>query len=471
MLTLIILLVMNYNSFAQEVERTFNPLSGSFGIMIDGGVALPLTDFKNEISFPVIRGGLEYFFPTSSPHAFGLRAMVGYNHLQGKRPDNKPHYPIDFKNNITDAKFGLVYAAGTGNVIPYLSGGLNYPISYSDYNPEKKLAWFGELGFKIFVADNLTLNLSGTLNATGVNDVDGRKRIPPDVRPTTDLDDYYGTAQLGLALLVGAQRDSDGDGVYDDEDMCPNTPIGVKVDEFGCPLDGDKDGVPDYLDRCPDTPTGVQVDAEGCPVDSDNDGVADYLDKCPNTPKNIKVDRNGCPVDTDGDGVADYLDKCPDTPKDVKVDEEGCPVDSDGDGVPDYLDKCADTPKGTKVDNHGCPEVTEPFKVTVYFGFDKSNLTKEATAELNGAISFMKQNPEAMFALEGHTCWIGPESYNMKLSEKRASSVFEYLAKEGIDKQRLQKKWFGETMPSADNKTKEGRKLNRRTVVIQIMEK
>ena len=58
--------------------------------------------------------------------------------------------------------------------------------------------------------------------------------------------------------------DSDGDGVYDDKDQCPNTPIGVKVDSVGCPLDTDGDGVYDYLDKCPGTPTGATVDERGC---------------------------------------------------------------------------------------------------------------------------------------------------------------------------------------------------------------
>jgi OOP family OmpA-OmpF porin len=58
--------------------------------------------------------------------------------------------------------------------------------------------------------------------------------------------------------------------------------------------------------------------------DSDGDGVADHLDKCPNTPKGCKVDAVGCPIDTDGDGVADCFDKCPDTPKGLVVDETGC---------------------------------------------------------------------------------------------------------------------------------------------------
>ena len=60
------------------------------------------------------------------------------------------------------------------------------------------------------------------------------------------------------------------------------------------PMDSDGDGVPDNVDRCPDTPKGVTVDAKGCPLDTDGDGVADYLDKCPNTPKGATVDARGC---------------------------------------------------------------------------------------------------------------------------------------------------------------------------------
>jgi OOP family OmpA-OmpF porin len=88
--------------------------------------------------------------------------------------------------------------------------------------------------------------------------------------------------------------DSDGDGVIDSLDQCPDTPQGVVVDSRGCPLDTDGDGVPDYLDKCPDTPQGVTVDPQGCPLDSDSDGVYDYLDQCPNTPIGARVDVRGC---------------------------------------------------------------------------------------------------------------------------------------------------------------------------------
>lgn len=61
-----------------------------------------------------------------------------------------------------------------------------------------------------------------------------------------------------------ALEDSDGDGVYDKKDKCPNTPRGVKVDVFGCPIDSDRDGVANYLDQCPNTPLGASVDLRGC---------------------------------------------------------------------------------------------------------------------------------------------------------------------------------------------------------------
>lgn len=70
-------------------------------------------------------------------------------------------------------------------------------------------------------------------------------------------------------LLGGLMvKDSDGDGVPDDKDQCPDTLRGVKVDGRGCPLDSDKDGVPDYKDQCPGTPIGIKVDDKGCPIPS-----------------------------------------------------------------------------------------------------------------------------------------------------------------------------------------------------------
>jgi len=58
-------------------------------------------------------------------------------------------------------------------------------------------------------------------------------------------------------------EDSDGDGVKDADDLCQDTPEGIKVNGKGCPKDTDKDGVPDYLDKEPETLHGLPVDDNG----------------------------------------------------------------------------------------------------------------------------------------------------------------------------------------------------------------
>lgn len=61
--------------------------------------------------------------------------------------------------------------------------------------------------------------------------------------------------------------------------------------------DSDGDGVPDHLDLCPDTPEGSTADENGCQVpDSDEDGVPDSIDQCPNTPAGASVNEVGCEI-------------------------------------------------------------------------------------------------------------------------------------------------------------------------------
>ena len=186
--------------------------------------------------------------------------------------------------------------------------------------------------------------------------------------------------------------DSDGDGVPDSQDQCPDTPLGESVYEDGCSAsqrDFDGDGVSDDIDLCPFTPAGADVDANGCSAsekDSDDDGVTDDLDLCPNTPAGESVDANGCSDsqrDTDGDGVTDDLDQCPDTPAGESVDADGCSAsqfDSDGDGVTDDLDQCPDTPAGTEVDEFGCP-----------FYIDTDGNFTISWAPISGAIQYILQ--------------------------------------------------------------------------------
>ena len=279
--------------------------------------------------------------------------------------------------------------------------------------------------------------------------------------------DVYGQHWLGLVFSLGGSKDSDGDGVPDKIDKCPDTPAGAKVDAAGCPVDSDGDGVPDYLDKCPNTPAGVSVDASGCPIDSDGDGVPDYMDKCPDTPAGVAVGASGCPKDSDGDGVPDNLDKCPDTPKDVQVDANGCPLDRDGDGVPDYLDKCPDVP-GIAA-NKGCPEIKAETKKIfakalqgIQFESGKDVIKKSSNAILNEVVKVMNENPSYNLEINGHTDNKGAAAMNLNLSQRRAEAVMTYLTKHGVDASRQSAKGYGLTMPVADNATAEGRAKNRR---------
>jgi len=103
----------------------------------------------------------------------------------------------------------------------------------------------------------------------------------------------------------------------------------------------------------------------------------------------------------------------------------------------------------------------------INFDFDKSNIKPEFTPVLDEGVDILKANPDVKVVIGGHTDSIGTPEYNQKLSERRAQSVLDYFAKKGIDKNRMKAVGYGEAKPIADNKTKEGRALNRR-VELQV---
>lgn len=208
------------------------------------------------------------------------------------------------------------------------------------------------------------------------------------------------------------------------------------------------------------------------PVDTDGDGVFDPADQCPNTPPGTAVDAVGCPLppaDTDGDGVLDTLDQCPATPVGDKVDERGCTIvvpvgnpDLDGDGVLNAADQCPDTPAGFKVDGVGCMVEQTVALQSVNFEFGSDALTAEAKAILDGIAKSLAAQTAVKVQVTGHTDSLGPQSYNLTLSQKRAKSVVAYLSSVGVDAARLTSEGEGEFAPVASNDTEEGRAKNRR---------
>ncbi len=230
-------------------------------------------------------------------------------------------------------------------------------------------------------------------------------------------DDVDKCPDLAGRKQFGGCPDSDTDGIGDADDSCPDVE-GLQALN-GCP-DSDADGVADIVDNCPDTP-GT---ANGCP-DADADGIADADDQCPDIPgqksylgcpediedvataemeftakgvedadgdgfsaadddcPDMAGPVNGCP-DADGDGVVDKFDACPNAVGDLA----GCP-DSDADGIADYKDSCPDR-KGS-ASNFGCPEANVASSSNDVYGntytdsYTNTSITKKALTLMEDA--------------------------------------------------------------------------------------
>lgn len=100
----------------------------------------------------------------------------------------------------------------------------------------------------------------------------------------------------------------------------------------------------------------------------------------------------------------------------------------------------------------------------IQFEYDSAKILPVSHDLLNEVASTIKQNPQIKkLEIQGHASSEGEDDYNLKLSDKRAKSVMEYLTKTaGIDKTKLTSKGYGESQPIASNDTDEGREKNRR---------
>lgn len=176
--------------------------------------------------------------------------------------------------------------------------------------------------------------------------------------------------------------------------------------------------------------------------DTDGDGVPDYLDKEVNTPVGARVSSNGITMDSDSDGTPDHLDKCPFVPGPAST--NGCPVEEVKDEI-DYLKKA----------------INEGY-LNVYFAFDSDKPLAYSIGSANYISNFLKRNPGAKIEIKGYADELGPEDYNIKLSERRAKTVYELLISSGIEPTRLTFKGYGEDT-SVDKASQDARQMARRT--------
>lgn len=83
----------------------------------------------------------------------------------------------------------------------------------------------------------------------------------------------------------------------------------------------------------------------------------------------------------------------------------------------------------------------------IYYDFDKWNIRKESEQELGKLLGFMQENGDAVVEIGSHTDSRAPFDYNIRLSQRRAQSVVDWLIGRGIDKSRLNPKGYGESQP------------------------
>jgi OOP family OmpA-OmpF porin len=390
---------------------------------------------------PYVLGGVNVLFPKEKDLA--VEVPLGIGAAFKVHPQVYLNWQSDYRLSVSNWEshlqhsFGFIYMLGNKKMDKKTEAQMMKPDSDGDGIPDEL---------------DLCPSQAGLAKFSGCPDTDGdgiedNKDSCPELK--------------GLKELNGCP-DSDGDGVSDNEDECPN--VKGTLSNKGCPdSDIDGDGVPDKSDHCPDK-AGL-VNLFGCP-DSDGDGISDKDDRCPNTP-GTKA-KGGCPdskKDADNDGIDDEQDECPFTAGLIQY--KGCP-DTDGDGIQDKLDSCPNSPGPAS--NKGCPviekedrEVLDFAMRAVQFDLGKATLKNESFSILDKIGKVMRKYDAYNLAIGGHTDNTGSPAFNLNLSEKRAKICYEYLISRGIDASRLSYTGYGATKPISENRTENGRYLNRRT--------
>lgn len=136
-------------------------------------------------------------------------------------------------------------------------------------------------------------------------------------------------------------------------------------------------------------------------------------------------------------------------------------IDADQDNVRNTEDDCPDSEPNILVDSAGCAALDGVIE-GLDFNLGDHRLTKNSRAVLAELLAEMELHPTAVVAISAHTDNRGSAAANLELSKRRVMSVVRYLVANGIESTRLKPFGYGESRPRAQNRTAEGRALNRR---------
>ncbi len=477
--------------FAQPAKKVQHSFNDNIVLTLGGGLAQGQTDYLDTKWGLNFQGSLEYFFSTTGKSIFSLRLGGGYSQIEGKV--NLVSAPESYKTQLFNGAFGATYNYNFENkVFPYIYGGLSYIFYYPKLsgphvknnplvvidNTENSLAFESELGVRILLSR--TVSLTGGL---------GFHFLTSDnldfLIVNTSNNDFYLSSFVGLSFSLFTEKDSDGDGYYDNEDQCPNEAEDFDgfQDYDGCPdLDNDNDGIPDISDACPNKAEDKDgyMDEDGCPdLDNDNDGIPDVKDLCPNQPedKDGFEDSDGCPdLDNDKDGIPDNIDQCPNEPETFNgyKDSDGCPDIAPKVEIPKPVKKPKPKTK-QKTKNKQKPKkvnINAPSQFLLHgesiFIGRTSTIRSQAYSELNKIAQIIKKYPSTRWRIEGHMDNQGTPEQIRTISIKRARAVYNYFVSKGIPGSRLQVVGMGDSVPLTSNSTAYGRMRNRRIVIVRI---
>lgn len=141
-----------------------------------------------------------------------------------------------------------------------------------------------------------------------------------------------------------------------------------------------------------------------------------------------------------------------------------------GGGIGAYMDRQEEQLRermqgtGIEVDRQG-DDIVLNMPSSVTFGFDSSDITSQARSALDDVAEVLREYPETLVNIAGHTDSTGSADYNQRLSERRAEAVGNYLAQSGVQRQRLSMRGYGLTQPVASNDSESGRAQNRRVEI------
>ena len=495
--------------FLNNVKAQFNDYAIKFGLQGNG--LIPAVEFNNdklETSFlgrGIVRIELS--------DLLDLELGAGYGRLAGD--DHLDDYwrtdIIPFDSRI------MVSPLHSDTWNPYLYIGAGYlkwevkdkPRSPSPFPFIKDSGWDffipAGFGFEVAISDVVTLDFTGGYNYTFTDNLNYYNN--KDAGNGNQNDGYWnggigisftgesGNSDKDIDGLTKNQEkeigtdpnkpDSDGDGLKDGaEFLTYNTnPLNPDSDEDGL---NDSEEVKKYFTD----PNSTDTDGDGL---SDFDEVLTYK----SDPTKIDTDFDGLKdneevtyksdpanPDTDGDGLKDGAEI-------IKYKTNPTKSDSDEDGLPDGMEilKYFTNPLSKDTDNGSTDDKTEIERGTnplnpkddvildvskpvilegVTFETGKAEITPESEQVLERAFNTLVAYPEMKVEIRGYTDNVGSASFNLKLSQRRADAVRNWLIKKGIEPKRIVAKGYGESNPIATNQTPEGRRLNRRIEFVRI---